>query len=431
MKNISINDNAAHWNLSGYLLIYSLVILMMIDDIDRYRIIIFSSLGILLLVSFWAIASNGVKVWITIEHGFAFLFIVYGLISNAWCIDRHLTTYMAEWLSLYFVIYFCLSNYLLLTDNINKFVKQITYAGFLVSVFCVLAYRGPGFVNALLSGERIGRRLFGINSNTLGLTCATVFVISISLYYSERHLKWILMGIIPAIITLGSGSRKAFSVLLGGTVILFLYYSIIEGSYKVIAIIKFVIKISIVLFGLYLIISLPAFVSIHDRVDGLISAYFDESEDETLSDIGEDSKVSDEFRQKMVDLGIEQFKETPVFGVGLNNAQIINKRKLHFNAYLHNNYIEILVNGGIIGFLLYYSFFCTLILKHICILRMNNDPLAFLSLTLLFLRLLTEWGSVQYFSPTNVIYYSFWIAVANRTDSYFNAGEPGGLSRVH
>ena len=53
----------------------------------------------------------------------------------------------------------------------------------------------------------------------------------------------------------------------------------------------------------------------------------------------------------MMEFGWELFKERPVHGYGMNNFS----QKYYLNTYSHNNYIELLVSCGIVGFALYYA----------------------------------------------------------------------------
>jgi hypothetical protein len=67
---------------------------------------------------------------------------------------------------------------------------------------------------------------------------------------------------------------------------------------------------------------------------------------------------------------------------------------------------------------LYYSFYIVLLVKHFKRFRENN-PFVYIALTLLIIRLISDWGRVSYFDYMSIMLYSFWISTANRYDLHF------------
>ena len=70
-------------------------------------------------------------------------------------------------------------------------------------------------------------------------------------------------------------------------------------------------------------------------------------------------------REKYIKVGIESFKESPVIGYGVASFSEINEHKTNHHTYSHNNFIEIAVGLGVIGFIFYYWFFVYLIIKYL------------------------------------------------------------------
>ncbi len=66
--------------------------------------------------------------------------------------------------------------------------------------------------------------------------------------------------------------------------------------------------------------------------------------------------VSDNIRRNLVVEGLNLFFNNP-FGIGIGNFKNI------MGIYAHNNFIEILVSLGVIGFTVYYSFYLHLLIK--------------------------------------------------------------------
>ncbi len=73
-------------------------------------------------------------------------------------------------------------------------------------------------------------------------------------------------------------------------------------------------------------------------------------------------------RVVLIKAGLHTFWERPIFGAGLNNSsavltsgqRVIGGKQLLLK--LHNYYLVVLVDGGIIGFLLFYSFFWQIVM---------------------------------------------------------------------
>lgn len=61
--------------------------------------------------------------------------------------------------------------------------------------------------------------------------------------------------------------------------------------------------------------------------------------------------------------GLFLFSENPIFGIGIYNFQQYNMMFFNDYHYLHNTYLEVLVESGVIGFTLYFLVFIILLYK--------------------------------------------------------------------
>ena len=87
---------------------------------------------------------------------------------------------------------------------------------------------------------------------------------------------------------------------------------------------------------------------------------------------------------------MEIFSEHPFIGVGIHNAQFYNYRQV----YLHNNFAEMLADGGIIGFTAFYSMYVYLL---VLILRKKEYSFTLpLTITLFLVMLTMHYGQVAY-----------------------------------
>ena len=70
-------------------------------------------------------------------------------------------------------------------------------------------------------------------------------------------------------------------------------------------------------------------------------------------------------RAEYIYVGMKAWKKSAVLGYGLDNFRIINLHATGHLTYSHNNFIEILVGVGAIGFLIYYSYYIKLLFEYI------------------------------------------------------------------
>ena len=77
---------------------------------------------------------------------------------------------------------------------------------------------------------------------------------------------------------------------------------------------------------------------------------------------------------------------------------------LNFDAYLHNNYIELLAGGGIIGAAVYYSMYVYLLTKTWKLRLYKNDEYG-ICLIVMLLLLIVDWGSVSCYSKSTYFYF--------------------------
>ena len=76
-------------------------------------------------------------------------------------------------------------------------------------------------------------------------------------------------------------------------------------------------------------------------------------------------------RFELWQIGLEIFKSNPVFGIGWYNFLFYNVSYYGGTNYAHNTFLEVLVELGVVGFLLYLAFHTSVILKFY---RLNFKP---------------------------------------------------------
>ena len=72
------------------------------------------------------------------------------------------------------------------------------------------------------------------------------------------------------------------------------------------------------------------------------------------------------------------------------------------SAYLHCNYAEMAADGGVLGLISYYIMFLYVLFKEIKFSKFDNS--AVLVITLIIIRLISDWGSVSYYNKLTYFY---------------------------
>ena len=104
-------------------------------------------------------------------------------------------------------------------------------------------------------------------------------------------------------------------------------------------------------------------------------------------------------RKWFIDTGLQIWKEEPFFGKGLGQFSIISGS----GAYSHNNYIELLVSGGILALVLYYLLYLVIIYK-----SYRTHRLLFLySLLIVGTLIFTDMAMVSFTNRANMIFVAF------------------------
>ena len=222
-----------------------------------------------------------------------------------------------------------------------------------------------GGLFAFLDSRGVGT----INGNTVGLCGA--FGACLAVYYwiqrTDRK-KYALLFAANSLIVVLSASKKALLCIAIPVMILF---ALNRKSSDLKKLIKCASLPLAALVGLVMIMKIPFLYSlIGHRVEGLFA---------TLAGDMSNADGSSQARSLLIVRGMEWFRERPLLGYGIDNYRVVlvkNYPEWPITYYAHNNYVELLVDTGIIGFLLYYWNYAAISARFIRYRnRMNNGDL--------------------------------------------------------
>ena len=283
------------------------------------------------------------------------------------------------------------------THDVDILLKTIMYGGYFVCLFIAFRYGWRGILSLVRNDSRISNEV--LNANTLGM-CASYSVVINVHYFINRKFKLQDLAVLPAILLLlASGSRKAIIIVILGVFGLLLLKNM--NNRDILRTVLRIILASVLLVGsLFLLSKLPMFSSVTARFKNLISLL---QGNETRS------TSSAWIRFAYIELGMELFRSHPWLGIGIANANIYTGRYYGHNHYLHNNFVELLACGGIIGFLIYYSIWMYLLSVFIkC--RDHRDRKYNICFVLLILHMAMDYGAVTYYGKgTYVFLFLFWM----------------------
>ena len=108
-------------------------------------------------------------------------------------------------------------------------------------------------------------------------------------------------------------------------------------------------------------------------------------------------------RLALIDVGLAQFKRTPILGVGMGSGHLVAWKYLNKSFYLHNNFAEVLAGGGLVGFTIYYSIYAYIFVRFFRYRRYATLETA-VCVTLLIMALVEDYASVTYYAKETYFY---------------------------
>lgn len=293
-------------------------------------------------------------------------------------------------------------------DKIKDLLNVIKWAGYIVAIYSIYFYGLDFILNMLKSSVRLENSY--TNVNVIGQISAIAIIIQV---YQILNLKkknivsWIFM--IPTLfIILATQSRKAFVLLIIG---LFSVYIVSNDRKKKSTriIMRFFIAIIALVLILWIMSKFPIFSGINERMGYLIDSLE-----------GSDGARSANLRKQMIEIGWNSFLYHPFLGIGIGSPHIIALRKIGEDAYLHNNYVELLCGGGIIGFCAFYSIYVHL-LKGFWRYRKIDHYGRKICVILIVSFLIMEWGKVSCYSKETYFYFMvFFLEMKQLKGRWYN-----------
>lgn len=375
----------------------ALFVLFILFDTYTWGKYTFLGLSIGIFILGCAIQHGKTSVRLTPYVAMNVLFICFALISSLWAISASDSVTMARTLTRTFVcayaVYITYINIPELDETV--LLKAVMWAGYIVSIYTLFFY-GLDTIIAAGSSSSLRVNTEFANVNTIGMACALSCVIQVGIRFIGRNLRLFpsALFMIPCIVVIAATqSRKAIVFLAAG--ILGCIFVNAQKSDKKLGgkLFRILLGICVCVVIFYIILQLNIFSGVRERMSALMNSFFGTGAADHSTTLRHDMRI----------LGLKWFIQHPIGGIGMANPHILARDYLNFNAYLHDNFAELLCGGGIIGFCLYYTMYVYLFSQLWKYRKVDKQRVAFFALWLM-LMLAMNFGMVTYYSKAQNFY---------------------------
>lgn len=278
------------------------------------------------------------------------LFMAFSLLSMIYSPEKHIFSGTFYFLIVNFTLVLLLSQYAITKQTIEHIGWTYTISAF--SLVLLLAITGNIFDTSATG--RLGEDLLG-NANILAtmLMTSTLYTIWLLVYQNSKKATKLLLLFCLIAEYLGmflSGGRKYIVVPLIFLYILLLFKQDKNGRKHIIKYTLIILAVVVIVWNL--IMNVPVFYEI---IGSRMESFF-----AFLNGDVSHADGSSKIRSQMIKMGLERWIQSPILGYGFDSFKYYNQSVTGHFYYSHNNFVEILYNTGIIGFVLYYWYYAKL-----------------------------------------------------------------------
>ena len=378
--------------ISMLLIITALTVFRLITLLPDERYI-FLGLTLLIILSYAFSNNFKINICMTGYHWYLLIFTAFCYISALWAMDPRYTIGRGNTMLLTTMVLFAISLCFLEARSIDQMLQVIMWSGFVITFCAIFIFGFNQILLAISTSFRIGLNKEFINTNEIGMCAAYSIIITIYFAMYKKQI-WYLLFDVPAILVVLATEGKKAILIIGIGFLLLLFFKNSSDRQLLKKLFKNLGLIALVIVALIFLSKLPAFQGINERFEIMFSALLG-------NDTADYSTVT---RIRLIEIGMDLFKKNPIFGIGINNAHFVAGAVFNReDYYLHNNYIELLADGGIVGFTIYYSIFVFLLVK-LWKMRDFKDGEYNICFTLLLINLVMDMAAVSFLDRATYFY---------------------------
>ncbi len=272
-------------------------------------------------------------------------------------------------------------------DSVTRFEKFLYDCAIGLMGFGIVAWiTSPVSTYGTLNFGGFPARQRNITAYALGMA----FTIFIYYFLKTRRRRELIYALICAVVTILTGSRKGLIQLMLPFIVLLICQKDLKKFGKYIILLAVLGAVVLVI-----LLNNSTFMEIYG--ERFMAIFEDSSETTDMSVIT---------RNVLKVIGVMAFLENPIWGYGLGASwTLVERTGFSFVNYFHNNIIEILTCGGIVGFILYHW----IIVKNLFVSFINRKKtlLHYVVLTIIITFLILSIGQVTVYSPHFTFYLYF------------------------
>lgn len=323
-----------------------------------------------------------------------FVVVLFGIYSfflkeyilGIWSSLLHVNVQTAITIAISCLLYISISMYAENNQKRTMVLNYVSICGFILATYSLVIVR-QNIVYGLHTPEMaVYLQHFGLQSNEMGICFGLSFLSSMYLFNIKNNKKNMALIIINLIFMFLSGSRKSLVFLLVGASIYFL----VQYNSKLLN--RFILILLFTVICYYSIMRVPILYNIVGRkIDSLY--------DVLSGGRGTDSTYT---RYVMFEYGIKLIKKKFYFGYGYSAFRYMYGNWTGNYKYSHNNYIELMVSGGLVLTIIFYLRYIIALLRLRKSLWTNEESKLYFSIILTIIIL--DFSTVSFYSQIFIIF---------------------------
>lgn len=296
------------------------------------------------------------------------------------------------------VLLFCISQTYATRRGIERLAKIMV----LVATADVLYI----FINTPVSdwfAGGLGAAVTEQNTNIIGMVMTvTTMATAFFAYYRKQRGYYLLLFLQVLAVVLTSSRKSVVAICMGIVLLVFLKDKSIKLLFRLL------LAFALLALLFYAIMNIPElYYAIGRRFESLINFLNATEVDNSM------------YKRKLfMEYAKQFFLEHPILGNGYGSFSIQIGQILGRGTYSHNNYYEILVSFGIVGFMLYYGMYAYIIAKLTKAVFVSENDIAKLFLVIMTVICVCEFGIVLYYQVYATVFIcAAFLAVCALDDS--------------
>ncbi|MBR2309187.1 MAG: O-antigen ligase family protein [Oscillospiraceae bacterium] len=290
------------------------------------------------------------------------------------------------------VLTFCVIQYIREVADLENIMLAYMLTGLAMAIY-VYAQYGNEFWEILQENaqqeeqnriERLGGELANVNVISL-LTAFSVVIGVYQLIFNRKNLATTIFCVAVVVfcfvISMAGGSKKSLIVIFVSFVAMYFYNALGSKAY-----LKQFRNLLFMIGGIAAVVMLVTRLPIFSGIVMRYESFFSFME-------GGKGGVSDVDRMNLISKGMEVWWNHPLFGAGTYASGH------YLGVYAHNNYVELLMNSGLIGLIVFYAVYFVAVIRYISnsIRYKQSGKIAILLFAVLLSVLVTGFAMVYYY----------------------------------